>query len=390
MDKPKDYRALIPSTFHQLYGKQPAVVVRAPGRINLIGEHTDYNDGFVFPAAIDKEIIFALAPSAQRESSFFAYNLAKGTLLNHKKIVPFAQPSWINFFGGVIAGLQKKGFEIPPLNCVFGGDIPNGAGLSSSAALEVGFGTALKHLFNLPLEPWEIIHVAQQAEHEYVGVKCGIMDMFASKMGKREHAMLLDCRSLQFEYFPVELGACSLLLIDTRVKHSLASSEYNTRRQECEQGVAILKAQKASAVSLRDFSSDEIALHQAELPGNVLKRCRFVTGEIERTQLAAADLQKGDIPAFGQKMFETHTGLSELYEVSCPELDFLVEESKKFPSQILGARMMGGGFGGCTLNIIQSDFIYEFQQKIEHIYTKKFQKKPEFIPVSIADGAGLL
>ncbi|MEQ8533289.1 MAG: galactokinase family protein, partial [Imperialibacter sp.] len=198
-----DYQSLISRTFTELYGSSPAIVVRAPGRINLIGEHTDYNNGFVFPAAINREIIFAMSPSTRPDTSLFALNINKGALVNHKKLVPKSNPAWTNFFTGVVAGLQRRGIDIPPVNCVFGGDIPNGAGLSSSAALEVGFGTALTQLFELFVEPWDIIQIAQKAEHEYVGVKCGIMDMFASKMGKKDHAMLLDCRDLTFDYYPL-------------------------------------------------------------------------------------------------------------------------------------------------------------------------------------------
>ena len=385
-----DYRKAIPATFKDLYSSTPTLLARAPGRINLIGEHTDYNNGFVFPAAIDKEVVFAISISRQQESSFYAYNLGKGALLSHKNLLPQAQPAWTNFFAGVVAGLQERGFNIPPVNCVFGGDIPNGAGLSSSAALEVGFATALKNLFDLPLKPRDIIHLAQRAEHEYVGVKCGIMDMFASTMGKKDHAMLLDCQNLQFEYYPVHLGEYQLLLIDTQVKHSLASSQYNIRRQECEQGVAALKKYKPNATSLRNFSSLEIEQYKNELPEKVYERCSFVTGESERTRQAALDLQKGDIAAFGRKMFQTHRGLSEKYEVSCPELDFLAELAGRFPDKIPGARMMGGGFGGCTINIIRRDFTEEFKREAYQSYSGKFQRSPDFIEVAIEEGAGVL
>lgn len=385
-----DYKALISRTFTNMYGAAPVLMVRAPGRINLIGEHTDYNEGFVFPAAIDKEIIFAMSPSQQAESSVFALNINKGTVVSHQKLIPKSSPSWINFFTGVVAGLQTRGFDIPPVNCVFGGDIPNGAGLSSSAALEVGFGTALNALFGLGVEPWEIIKIAQKAEHDFVGVKCGIMDMFASKMGRKGQAMLLDCRSLTFDYYPVELNDFGLLLVDTRVKHSLASSEYNTRRLECELGVEVLKNHKADAVSLRDFSSYEIEELADELPMNVLRRCRFVTGEIERTQAAAVDLKNGNLVAFGKKMTETHEGLSQDYQVSCKELDFLVAEAARFPDEILGARMMGGGFGGCTINIIKKGFEDEFKAHIDRSFTKRFHTSPVFYDVSIEDGAGLI
>lgn len=385
-----DYRKAIPAAFKGLYSSTPALLVTAPGRINLIGEHTDYNNGFVFPAAINKEVVFAISLSSQQESSLFAYNLGKGALLSHKNLLPQAQPGWINFFAGVVAGLQERGFVIPPVNCVFGGDIPNGAGLSSSAALEVGFATALKNLFDLPLDPWDIIQIAQKAEHEYVGVKCGIMDMFASTMGKKDHAMLLDCQNLEFEYYPVHLGGYQLLLIDTQVKHSLASSQYNIRRQECEMGVAALKKYKPNATSLRNFSSLEIEQYKSELPEKVYERCSFVSSEIERTQQAALDLQKGDIAAFGHKMFQTHSGLSAKYEVSCPELDFLAELAAKFPSKIPGARMMGGGFGGCTINIIQRDFIAEFKREVYQSYSRNFQRSPDFIEVAIEEGAGVL
>ncbi|WP_416866724.1 MAG: galactokinase [Imperialibacter sp.] len=385
-----DYKALISRTFTELYGSSPAILVRAPGRINLIGEHTDYNNGFVFPAAINREIIFAMSPSTRPETSLFALNINKGALVNHKKLVPKSNPAWTNFFSGVVAGLQQRGFDVPAVNCVFGGDIPNGAGLSSSAALEVGFGTALTQLFGLSVEPWDVINIAQKAEHEYVGVKCGIMDMFASKMGKKDHAMLLDCRDLTFDYYPLQLEEHSLLLIDTRVKHSLASSEYNTRRLECELGVTVLKKHKPEANSLRDFNSFEVEELADELPENVFRRCRFVTGEIQRTQAAALDLKKGDLRAFGKKMNDTHRGLSSDYEVSCRELDFLAAEAARFPDEILGARMMGGGFGGCTINIVKKEFEEEFKRHVDLSFTKQFHAAPSFYDISIEAGASVI
>ena len=239
-----------------------------------------------------------------------------------------------------------------PFSCVFGGNIPTGAGLSSSAALECGFGFALGEVNGLRVAPMQLIKMAQWAEHHFAGVKCGIMDQFASTMGKEGNVIVLDCRSLDYRYAPVELQDYGIVLCDTKVKHALVDSEYNTRRKECEAGVSLHRKHYPTVSSLRDVTSDMLEKHRRDLPEIVYQRCSYVVAEIARVQEAYIDLERGDVRAFGERMFETHEGLSKCYGVSCRELDFLVEEARKFDG-VIGARMMGGGFGGCTINLVK-------------------------------------
>jgi galactokinase len=261
--------------------------------------------------------------------------------------------------------------------------------MSSSAAMECGFALALSELFNLNVPKLKIVTMGQWAEHHYVGVKCGIMDQFASVMGKEGHVILLDCRSLEYKYSPIDLKEFTLILCDTRVKHSLVSSEYNTRRNECEKGVSILQKHDPKINSLRDVSLDLLIKYRSEFPGKVYNRCFYVVQEIERVQAADRDLEKGNLAAFGKKMYETHEGLSALYEVSCAELDFLVEEAKKFP-EVLGARMMGGGFGGCTINIVRKDFVATFEKRMKEAYKNSFNIDMPTYHVNVRGGTSVV
>ncbi|MBT1703585.1 galactokinase [Chryseosolibacter indicus] len=378
----------IATKFKEVFKTEP-IIVRSPGRINLIGEHTDYNDGFVMPAAIDKEVIFAIAPSANEKSIVHSamYNEQfEFDLQNPQKV---KEPKWANFLLGVLYKLKQEGYAIKPFSCVFGGEVPMGAGLSSSAAIECGFGYALSEVNNLNVPRLDIVRIGQWSEHNFVGVMCGIMDQYASVMGKENHVIVLDCRSLTHRYSPIDLKEYTLILCDTKVKHSLVDSEYNTRRSECETGVSVLKKHHPQIQSLRDVSRDMLEAHRDELKGKVYDRCLYVVQEIERVQQASLDLEKGDLTSFGQKMFETHEGLSELYEVSCKELDFLVNEAKKF-KEVLGARMMGGGFGGCTINIVRKDFVTEFENNLKVNYKKAFNIDMPTYKVNIKDGTSII
>jgi galactokinase len=378
----------ISTKFKEIFPGKP-LIIRSPGRINLIGEHTDYNDGFVMPAAIDKEVIFAIAPSENGKSVVYSAMYDQKFEFNLEEPKKVNDPKWANFLLGVLYQLQQHGYEIKPFNCVFGGEVPMGAGLSSSAAIECGFGFALSEVNQLNVPRIDLIKWAQWAEHNFVGVKCGIMDQFASVMGKENHVIVLDCRSLTHRYSPINLETYSLILCDTRVKHSLVDSEYNTRRNECETGVSILKKYYPQIQSLRDVTLDMIEKHRDELNGKVYDRCLYVVQEIARVQLASKDLEKGDLQAFGKKMYETHEGLSQLYEVSCKELDFLVNEAKKF-KEVLGARMMGGGFGGCTINIVKEDTVDEFEKNLKLAYKNAFSIDMPTYRVNIKDGTSLL
>jgi galactokinase len=262
-----------------------------------------------------------------------------------------------------------------------------GAGLSSSASVEGGFAFAMSELCGFQIPKLHLVHMAQWSEHNFVGVKCGIMDQFASLMGKNKKVLLLDCRSLEYRYFPLDLHDYAIVLCDTKVKHSLVSSEYNTRRAECEEGVRVLKQHYPAIASLRDATKDMLLTHKRELKDKVFNRCWYVVEEIERVQQAAGDLQRNDLKSFGRRMFQTHEGLSKLYEVSCPELDFLVERATEIPG-VIGSRMMGGGFGGCTINLVAKDDVSSTLDRLSDSYQQKFSIPLATYIVSIKDGTG--
>lgn len=374
--------------FRDLYPGDP-VLVRSPARINLIGEHTDYNDGFVMPAAVDKEIVFAIAPSDEALSKIFSLNFQEEVLVNLNETRKVEQPLWLNYLLGILQQLRTRGYVLKSFNCVIGSTIPAGAGMSSSAALECGFVYALNVINRLNLDKVEMIKISQWSEHNYAGVQCGIMDQFSSMMGKEDHVFVLDCRSLSYQYFPINLPHHTIVLLNSNVKHSLASSEYNTRRQECEQGVTILQQYYSSVNSLRDVTTSMLIRHKEDFPRLVYDRCRYVVDEITRVQQASEDLQRNDIEAFGRKMFETHKGLSKLYDVSCAELDYLVEQARTFEG-VLGARVMGGGFGGCTINIVVNDRVEPFIKETRENYRKTFNiDLPSYI-VKIKDGTSVI
>ncbi|HEY0740547.1 MAG TPA: galactokinase, partial [Chryseosolibacter sp.] len=300
----------IRNRYIELFNGEP-LLVRSPGRINLIGEHTDYNDGFVMPAAIDKQIIFAIGLSNNSDSQIYAKDFDQHISVDIKNPAKVNKPGWANYLLGVLFQIQQHGHPVQAFNCVFGGNIPTGSGLSSSAALECGFGFALNELFSLNIPRLTIVTMAQWAEHNYVGVKCGIMDQYASVMGKDGSVILLDCRSLQHRYAPIDLSDHIIVLCDTKVKHALVDSEYNTRRLECEEGVRILKKHYPTIQSLRDVSLEMVNKHKDELKGKVFDRCFYVVSEIQRVQAATKDLEANDLKAFGKKMYETHEGLSK-------------------------------------------------------------------------------
>jgi galactokinase len=373
--------------FLALYRREP-LIIRSPGRINLIGEHTDYNDGFVMPAAIDKEIVFGIGHAMDEQITIHALNFNESYAVKLSDIKIVDHPKWANYLLGVVHRIMEKGYAVKPFTCVFEGNIPTGAGLSSSAALECGLAYGLNELFNFGISKVDLALIGQWAEHNYVGVKCGIMDQFASVMGKEGHVIMLDCRSLMYHYFPIALNGYSIVLCDTNVKHSLADSEYNTRRKECEEGVQILRKQHPEIKSLRDASIEIVKQHEDRMPPVVYKRCLYIVGEISRVQAAGQDLKNGKLEAFGSKMYETHEGLSKLYEVSCAELDYLVEKAHEF--KVLGSRMMGGGFGGCTINIVRNETIKDFIAHAETAYVKKFNRQLTTYVVNVKDGTSIV
>lgn len=374
----------IHSLFNERFGG-PCRTFRAPGRINLIGEHTDYNLGLVMPAAIDRYIYLSIRPNSK--SLYRIWSADYDALSSFDASVDAGSlPFWAKFPLGVIRELQVLGCDIPGFDAVFGGDIPQGAGLSSSAAIEMAVATALNALFGLNLDGRSLCRAGQLAEHNTVGVKCGIMDQFASFFGKKNSLILLDCRDLSFELKPLHGGAYRLLLADTGVKHSLASSAYNERREQCEEGVRVLRSYHKDIESLRDASLYMLESVRHELNPVIIKRCEYVIEENLRVIQISDALSAGDIRQAGRLLFETHGGLQHKYEVSCPELDLLVDVARGCPG-VAGARMMGGGFGGCTINLIHANALDDFKQKATKTFQKTFGKAPVFHEVALSDGA---
>lgn len=377
----------IAATFQDRFGYAP-LLIRAPGRVNLIGEHTDYNEGFVLPAAIDKEIIFAVGLNDSSTARLFSYDEDAAYTLDLTAVQP-GQTHWANYLKGVVAQFQKRGLRVPGFDCVFGGNVPIGAGMSSSAAVECGLAFALNELMKTELARLELARMSQLAEHEFAGVMCGIMDQFASLFGKAGYVVRLDCRSLEYEYFPFNTSDYRLVLCNSGVKHSLASTEYNTRRQECEQGVAVLQQHYPQVQSLRDATPEQLAKHRAELGDVVYRRCLYVVRENQRVLHACQHLTEGDMAAFGEQMYASHAGLRDDYEVSCRELDVLVEIARTTPG-VLGSRMMGGGFGGCTINLVEVAHVEEFIRTATTSYKEQLDLRLETYQTTIVDGVGKL
>ncbi|WP_219932526.1 galactokinase [Perlabentimonas gracilis] len=357
----------------------------APGRINIIGEHTDYNNGFVLPAAIDKCIYLAIQPNGSEAYNIFSVDFQQATTFS---VADTAEdlPHWAKFPFGVIQELKNLGHYMGGFNAVFGGDIPSGAGLSSSAALESAFAYAIRNIFNFDIDNLTLAKIGQKAEHNYVGVMCGIMDQFASIFGKQGHAILLDCRSLEYKYLPIKIDDYEFVLADTKVKHSLASSEYNRRKWNCEEGVMMLSSQMPQVRSLRDVRSKDVYPYKGILGEEVFLRCEYVTEEIERVVQAADAIDNGNLQLLGELMYQSHEGLRAKYHVSCDELDALVEATKNIEG-VLGSRMMGGGFGGCTINLVRKDEVSTFKELVSTYFTNKFGYAPDFIEVNIGGGA---
>ncbi|TDN93432.1 galactokinase [Salegentibacter sp. 24] len=353
------------------YNFKAEVKVASPGRINLIGEHTDYNHGFVMPSAIDKKIHFKFRKNAHDNlCRIYSETFETYAEFNLNQISK-SKNSWENYLLGVLDEIQKCEKKLSGFDCIINSELPIGAGISSSAALECGFASGLNSLFNLNLSQMEIVKLSQKAENNFVGNNCGIMDQFASVMSKRNHFIKLDCNSLEAEFIPAEIQNCKLLLLNTNVSHNLAESEYNTRRQECENAVAIIQQKYSAVSSLRQVTFEMLEEFKEEIGPKSLKRCHYVLDENERVLKTEKALQEGNLKALGELMYASHRGLQYQYEVSCPELDFLVDfaEDKDF---IYGSRMMGGGFGGCTINLIESDKIENYFEEVKKAYQEKF------------------
>jgi galactokinase len=367
-----------------------SVIVKAPGRINLIGEHTDYNNGFVLPAAIHQAAIVSISKRTDHQIHLTAVDVPDEMIIESFANLYVSEKRWANYIIGVIVQIHKKYPLSAGFNLAITSNVPIGAGVSSSAAIECAVAFGINELFSLGIDKMELANMAQKAEHEFAGVQCGIMDQFASLFGKKDHVILLDCQTMEYHYFPLLLDGYQIILFDTGIKHALASSEYNLRRKECEQGIALMQLKNPTISSLRDASIEMLAECEAiKSHPIVYNRCKYIIEEIERTKKACIDLQKKDLEAFGQKMYATHIGLSKLYEVSCSALDFLVDIVKN-EEGVIGARMMGGGFGGCTINIVKSNKVEQIINHTSISYQEKTGQPLKHYLVSIEDGASVL
>jgi galactokinase len=382
-------KELISKKYVEAFGNEPQIIVRSPGRVNIIGEHTDYNEGFVLPAAIDKAAYVAISLRDDAEIHLRALDLNETFSIDIGNLKPVGDVSWPNFILGAAAQFLKKGIALKGFNAVLLSDVPIGAGLSSSAAIESATVFALNELLYANIEKTEMIKMAQMTEHEFAGVRCGIMDMFASVMGKKDHVIKLDCKTLDYEYVPFKLDGIKILLLNTNVKHSLASSEYNTRRKECEQGVAWVKEHEPQVNSLRDVTIEMLDKYVLAKDKTVYTRCLFVVEEIDRLIKGCEDLQQGNIAALGKKMFATHHGLSKQYEVSCKELDLLIDYVTN-NENVFGARMMGGGFGGCTINLVKESEIEAIVAAIKPAYEAATNLPLTYYIASIENGTEIL
>lgn len=359
----------------------------SPGRINLIGEHTDYNGGFVFPGAVDKGIMAEVRPNGT--DTVMCYSIDLKDRVEFKVNDPQGpRASWARYIYGVIQEMKKLGVEVKGFNTAFSGDVPLGAGMSSSAALESCFACALNDLFgDNKVSKWDMVLAGQATEHNYCGVNCGIMDQFASVFGEEGKLMRLDCRSREFEYFPFDPKGYKLVLVDSKVKHELASSAYNDRRKSCENVVAALQKKFADREfeTLRDASWDDLEAVKSEISEEDYKRAHFVLGEVDRVLAVSDALNKGDYETVGEQMYKTHFGLSKEYEVSCEELDFLNNLAKQ--CGVTGSRIMGGGFGGCTINLVKEDLYDSFIAEAKKQYVAKYNREPAVYDVVISQGS---
>jgi galactokinase len=380
----------ISGIFNEAFPEAPnPIIVRSPGRVNIIGEHTDYNEGYVLPAAIDKAAYIATSLRSDNVIQLFAKDLNERFTMSLDDLHPVNDVSWPNYILGAVAQFVKRGIPVKGFNAVLTSDVPIGSGLSSSAAVECATIFSLNQMLKTGFDKVDMAMMAQKAEHEYAGVLCGIMDQFASVMGKRDYAIKLDCRSLEYEYVPFKLEGIKILLLDTNVKHSLASSEYNTRRHECDQAVEWVEEFVPGIKTLRDVTEEMLDKYVLPKSSRVNARSKFVVQENKRLLGGCEDLQKNDINALGRKMFETHEGLRKMYAVSCNELDFLVDYVRGNDA-VIGARMMGGGFGGCTINLVKEACLEELISEIKPAYEKAMNLPLTYHVASIENGTELV
>ena len=373
--------------FKEKFGNVPDKIVLSPGRINIIGEHIDYNDGYVLPAAIDKIICFTFEKNNSNTANIQAIDLNESVVIDVTKEEIVSEIVWTNYLRGVLFQLKLKGYKIGGFNCAFSSNIPIGSGLSSSAALECGFLFGINKMFNLDIKPIDMALMGQSAEH-WVGINCGIMDQFSSIMGLENKVIKIDCRTLDYTYHDADFVDYSLILFDSNVTHSLFTSEYNNRRIECNEGLSIIKENYPEIESFRDCDVDHLTNLKSKMSDNVFRRSLYVIKEIKRVIQACAALDKGDIKTLGKLMFETHDGLSKDYEVSCAELDYLVDLAKA-EEDVIGSRLMGGGFGGCTITLVKKGSENAIKEKFTKLYADQFNIELKIYDVKISNGTSL-
>ncbi|MBA4745700.1 MAG: galactokinase [Muricauda sp.] len=366
----------------------PEIIIESPGRINFIGGHTDYNNGFVLPAAIDKKIRFYFRKIDSLENAvIFSKQYERPIKINLSHIVK-SDVIWENYILGVILQIQKLGKKLRGFECVIDSNLPIGSGLSSSAALECGMAFGLDKLFELNLTKTEMVQLSMQAEHEFVGTKCGIMDQFASVNGKKDNAILLDCRSKEFRYIPTVLDPYKIVLLNTNVSHQLSDGQYNSRQDECAEAVSIIQKKFPEVNSLRDVSLSMLEVSKQSLSPIHYKRALFVVQENERVLKSVKALEENNIEELGKLIYASHDGLRNLYEITCPELDYLVDFSKN-KEYVMGARVMGGGFGGCTINLVYEDFVKPYIEEVSKAYKEKFNIDLSAFEVNLSNGTTL-
>lgn len=370
--------------FNEKFGNETPEVYASPGRINLIGEHTDYNGSFVFPGAIDKGMIAAIRFNGSDKIKAYAIDLDESAEFGlNEEDLPKA--GWAKYLFGVCREIIKRGGTVKGFDTAFAGDVPLGAGMSSSAALESTYAYALNDLLNLGIDKFELARIGQSTEHNYVGVKCGIMDQFASIFGKKGNLIRLDTKSMEYAYFPFDPKGYKLVLLDTIVKHELASSAYNKRRESCEEAARTIAKRHPEVEFMRDATMEMLDEVKAEITEEDYMRAKYVVEETQRVLDVCEALEKGDYETVGQKMYETHHGMSKLYEVSCEELDFLNDVARDHG--VTGSRVMGGGFGGCTINLVKDELYDSFINEAKAMFKAKYGHEPKVYDVVISDGA---
>ncbi len=378
-------REAVGKAFRERYGR-PARIFRAPGRVNLIGEHTDYNGGFVLPMAIERETVVAAAPRADRTVRAYSVGLEEELSFDLDHPNPPRRGVWLDYVEGVAQALESRGIKLSGADLLIDSDVPAGAGLSSSAALEISVGLALVRVSGQEIDGVTLALAGQQAEHTYVGTLCGIMDQFVAALARERHALLIDCRSLEAEPVPLDTRSAAFVVADTRVKHELSSSEYNVRRAECARGVELLQEHLPGITQLRDVSVADFQQYSHVLPDPIRRRCRHIVTENERTLSAARALRADDLAEMGRLMYESHYSLRDDYEVSSPELDVLVELARGLDG-VLGARMTGGGFGGSTVSLVRRAALEDFERALSEGYERETGKRPAILVSEAAAGA---